>query len=134
MKARSEAEKAKREAEEDTKIIKRAKLAEHAIFQEEGCTNCEETELIKSDLVCLRCKYTNLLTEYTKTKNLLSDKREDFHDKTTESSLKCIMCNDCGLTFRTDSVFKVHIETMHANESNRQENVKCSHCLKECTD
>ena len=64
----------------------------------------------------------------------MSDKRKDLHDKTTESSLKCINCNDRGLTFTTDSILKIHIETMHANESDRQENFKCSHSLKECID
>ena len=104
--------------------------------EKEDCENCKETTLIKSDLVQLASKYNKLLAEYLKTKIILNVARKDFlsNKNTTESTVKCIKCNVCDLTLKTDSGLKVHTDLTHRNVSGSQGKVECSHCHEKFSD
>ena len=104
------------EKEKQIKTFKTVESSSPILVAKEGCTNCKETELIKSDLVHLASKYTKLLTEYTKTKNMLYETRKKLLNlNTTESNVKFIKCNECDLFFKTDSGLKVHTDLLHMN-------------------
>ena len=117
------------------KTFSNAESSSSTLVVKEGCTNCKETNLIKSDLVNLDSKYNMLLAEYTKTKNILCETRKDlFNKKTKESNVKFIKCNECDLSFKTDSGLMVHTDLMHMNVPVNQDKLECSHCPKAFSD
>ena len=121
--------------EEQLKTFRTVESSSSTLVAKEGCTNCKETDLIKSDLVHLASKYNKLLTEYTKTKNMLYETRTDLlNEKTTESNVKFIKCNECDLFCKTDSGLKVHTDLMHMNVPFNQDELECSHCPKTFSD